>query len=131
MATVNTPASIAAAANALIPMVGTLNASGDPAKQAKAATLDQAINDALTQASNLAAADVVQLLSGAGPEAQLQKLDAQAQAAAAQIAKEEAKVDNAISFLTSAVTFVGSVATGNALSATTQLGNMLNSLSIR
>ena len=131
MATVNTPASIADAANALIPMVGTLNASGDPAKQAKAATLDQAINDALTQASNLAAADVVQLLSGAGPEAQLQKLDAQAQAAAAQIAKEEAKVDNAISFLTSAVTFVGSVATGNALSATTQLGNMLNSLSIR
>ena len=131
MATVQTPASIVAAANALIPMVGTLNDSGDPVKQAKAATLNKQINDTLTQAANLAAADVIQLLGdSAGPAVQLQKLDAQAKAAATKIAADESKVDKAISFLTSAVTFVGAVATGNVVVATTQLGSMLNSLNV-
>src|ERR1700686_879673 len=131
MATVQTPASIVAAANALIPMVGTLNDSGDPVKQAKAATLNKQINDTLTKAANLAAADVIQLVGDrAGPAVQLKKLDAQAKAAATKIAADESKVDKAISFLTSAVTFVGAVATGNVVVATTQLGSMLNSLNV-
>lgn len=128
---IQTPASINAAATALIPLVGTLNASGDAEKQQKAADLSAAIDNALTKASNLAAADVVALLTGNGPASQLQKFDKYAQSAAQSIAKNEAQIDNAISFCTSAITFVGAVATGNAAAAATQLGNMLQSLNIK
>ncbi len=128
---IQTPASINAAATALIPLVGTLNASGDAEKQQKAADLSAAIDNALTKASNLAAADVVALLTGNGPASQLQKFDKYAQSAAQSIAKNEAQIDNAISFCTSAITFVGAVATGNAAAAATQIGNMLQSLNIK
>ncbi len=131
MATVKTPATIAAAANALIPLVGTLNASGDPAKQAQAAALTGKISDALTAASNLAADDVEKLLGGAaGPAVQLQKLDQQAEAAATAISADESKVASAISFLTSAAGFAGAVGTGNFGGAVTQLQSMLTDLNI-
>jgi len=130
MSTVQTPATIEDAAGALIPLVSKLNMTGDPAKQLQAAALAQQISDASTQASNLAAADVIQILSGSAPLAQLTKLDQQAKAKAAQIAADETQVDNAISFLTSATTFVGAIATGNVLVAGTQLSNMLSSLKI-
>ncbi len=127
-----TPASITAAATALIPLVGTLNASGNAAKQAEAAELNNKIGDALTQAANLAADDVVALLGGSnGPAAQLQLLDANAQAAATKIAADEAQVANAISFCTSAVTFVGAVSTLNFGAAATQLTRMIGALGIR
>jgi hypothetical protein len=131
MATVQTPASIAAAASALIDMVGTLNATGDPVKQTQADALNKQISDTLTQASNLAAADVIDVLTGSGALAQLQKFDQNAKAAATRIAADETKVANAISFLTSATTFVGAIATGNVVVAGTQLGNMLSSLDIK
>lgn len=131
MANVKTPASIAAAANALIPLVGALDASGDPDKQAQASELGNDIQDALTKACHLAAEDVIALLGNkTGPAAQLQKLDQQAQTAAQKIAKDESQVANAISFCTTAVKFVGAVATGNVVAAGTQLANMLQALHI-
>jgi hypothetical protein len=131
MPSVQTPATIVAAASALIPMVGALNATGDPAKQAQAAALQAQIQATLAKAAKLAAADVVMLLgNNSSAASQLQKLDKQAQAAAGAIAGDEAKLANAISFLTSATTFVGAVATGNAVGAATQLGSMLKALNI-
>jgi hypothetical protein len=125
-----TPQSIVDGARALIPLVGTLNASGDPAKQAQAEELHDEIEDAMDRASDLASDDVVKVLTGSGPLAQLAKLDAQAKTAAQKIAADESKVAGAIGFCTSAIKFVVAIETGNAVLALSQLNGMLGNLGI-
>lgn len=131
MPTVQTPATMVAAANELTPLVGMLNASGDATKQARALVLGQKISDALTAASNLAAQDVIDLLDGQDvPLQQLRALDMQARAAAAAIATDEAKVEKAITFASSAVSFAVAVVSSNLPAAASGLSSMLASLSI-
>jgi hypothetical protein len=128
---VQTPATIVAAATALIPLVGTLNKSGDPAKQAKAQELDAGISAAIDQASSLASQDVIDLLAKKdGALEQLQALDAKAKTEAAKIAAEEQRVADAISFVTTSVKFAVAVVAGSLPAAATDLQTMLDALHI-
>ena len=119
------------AADAMIKLVGILNATGDAAKQAHAVILDEKINSVLTAASNLAVQDVIHLLSDKSESlAQLQALDAKAKAAAVAIGMDESKVNSAIAFATSAVLFTVAVVSGSPVVAARQLLSMLTSLNI-
>jgi hypothetical protein len=127
----STPQALIAAAGALVPLVGTLNAKGDPASLTAAAQLKRGINQTLDEAMSINAASVVTLLRGdAAAQAGLTKLTAQAQSAAAKIANDEAQVQSAISFCASVVSFGVAVTTGNVAGAATALGSMLTNLKI-
>lgn len=115
MPTIQTPATMAAAATALVPLVGTLDASGDATKRAKAALLSAKIDDALTQASNLASQDVLTRTREGRSRTDRSRRSAG---------------DAAIAFATSVATFSIAVVAGNVAGATSQLATTLGSLGI-
>ena len=140
MANVNNPGgnaspniaqALISAANELVPMVGALDAKGDAASLAQAAQLQNGITRTLNEAMMINAQSAIAVLQAdAAALANVQKLTAQAQTAAAKIAQNEANVQSAIAFCTSVVTFGIAVTNGNVGGAATALGNILSDLKI-